>query len=67
MEDMVDMESDWSGWSSGGHKSRAANAGVCTSFWLLLAFIGIGYLLWETQIQIQIAIRSKWDDFKAPY
>jgi len=57
------MQTDWSGWSSGGHKSRAANAGVCTSSCLLLAFIGTGSVPRETRIQI--AKRRKWNDFKA--
>jgi len=59
------MQTDWSGWSSGGHKSRAANAGVCTSFCLLLAFIGTGSVPRETRIQT--ANRRKWKDFKALY
>lgn len=52
-------------WSRGAHKSKAANAGVCTSLRLLLAFIGIGSLLRE--IRIQIAYRKSQVDFKTVY
>jgi len=60
---MEHMQTDWSEWLSGGHKSRAANAGVCTSSCLLLAFIGTGSVPWATRIQI--ANRRNWNDFKA--
>lgn len=52
------MHSDWAGWSSGAHKFILANAGVCTSFGLLLAFICIETVLWEIPIQIELAARG---------